>query len=393
MNKNPYRGKRPGFKPRHKNNFKTKTINVSRYINKSITQEDEAPYQSKNSFADFAFSPKIKQILDKIGYKTPSEIQDKTINLSLAGSDVIGLANTGTGKTAAFLLPIIESLSRDKQFGRALILAPTRELAIQINQEFETFTRGQKLFSATLVGGESIGQQIAKIKRGQHVYIGTPGRIKDLIERNVLRLNTVKYFVLDEADRMCDMGFVGDIKTIASSLPADHQTLCFSATMTKQIKSIVQEFMTDPVTVSVIKNETNNHIEQTVEYFNDKDHKFQLLLDHFDRPNVNKTIIFSETKHGAQRLSDKLNNQGLNAEAIHGNKSQSQRRRALGRFKSDKTDILVATDVAARGLDVPAISHVINYDEPRAYDDYVHRIGRTGRAGKEGSAITYVAKK
>ena len=369
---------------------KGQNINTSRYVNKAVEPQAEEPYAPTHSFKDFRLNQRTVTTLDHLGFVKPSEIQDKCISPALDGKDIIGLANTGTGKTAAFLLPIIDKLAANREPVSVLILAPTRELAQQINQEFIRFSAGQKIYSTVVVGGANIKRQIHDIQRGPQVIIGTPGRVKDLINRRVLRLANIKTFVLDEADRMCDMGFERDIRWIASELPADRQTLCYSATMTPSVKSIVEEFMRSPITVSAIKHETNNHIEQNIIQARDKAHKIELLTEMLRQPDFEKVIIFGETKFGMQRLSDALNQSGLSAAAIHGNKSQSQRERALASFKNGEVQVLVATDVAARGLDIPNVSHVINFDQPRVYDDYVHRIGRTGRAGNRGNALTFV---
>ncbi len=371
---------------------KESDIHSSRFINKAVAPVDDVAYVPTHSFHDFGLNPHIVSTLDHIGYKAPSPIQDQTIEPGLAGRDIIGLANTGTGKTAAFLLPIINKLAVTREVQSVIVLAPTRELAQQINDEFRRFSAGQKLYSALIVGGANIGRQIKEVQRGPHLIVGTPGRVNDLIDRGVLRLANCTTFVLDEADRMCDMGFVRDIRKIESELPRTRQTFCFSATMTPDVKTIVEEFMHDPITVSVVKNETNDHIEQDVVRARDKAHKVDLLLELLAKEEFEKTIVFCETKHFAQRLSDRLNKDGFSSEAIHGNKSQSQRDRALRAFKSGTVSILVATDVAARGLDIPNVSHVINFDAPKQYDDYVHRIGRTGRAGKSGTALTFVTE-
>lgn len=372
------------------NRQNNKTIHHSKFINKAVEAQAEAPYEPTHTFHDFGLNKRTVATLDYLGFTSPSPIQDQCIAPALAGRDVIGLANTGTGKTAAFLLPIIEQLNQNPAPMTALILAPTRELAQQIDAEFRRFSAGQKLYSTLVVGGANITRQIQQVKRGPHIVIGTPGRIGDLIERRVLRLQTVSVFVLDEADRMCDMGFVRDIKRIAGELSAKRQTLCFSATMTSDVKAIVEEFMTNPVTISVVKNATNDHIEQDVIHARDKMHKIDILTELLAGPEFEKVIIFGETKYGVQRLSDKLTASELPSAAIHGNKSQSQRERALRQFKNGDVNILVATDVAARGLDIPDVTHVINFDPPKVYEDYVHRIGRTGRAGKAGQALTFV---
>lgn len=371
---------------------KSSTIPAHRYINKAVAAEEEAPYVPTHSFDDFKLNDRTKDTLKYLNFTTPSPIQDQCIEPALEGKDIIGLANTGTGKTAAFLLPIINKIATDRALVSALILAPTRELAQQIDDEFRRFSAGQKLYSTLVVGGMNINRQIQQVKRGPHVIIGTPGRIKDLINRRVLHLQNVTTFVLDEADRMCDMGFVNDIRTIESELAKDRQTFCYSATMTKDVKAIVEEFMHDPVTVSVVRNQTNDHIEQDVVYARDKAHKIELLSELLRQPEFEKVIVFGETKFGVQRLADGLTKDNLPAVAIHGNKSQSQRDRALKSFKKNEVNVLVATDVAARGIDIQDVTHVINFDPPKVYEDYVHRIGRTGRAGKAGKALTFVVK-
>ncbi len=402
MNK-PYRSMRPNYQTRSNNNrpfnrrtsskkYGGKDIHPSKFINKAVALEAETPYQPTHTFHDFGLNPKIVQTLDHIGYQSPSPIQDQTIAPALEGKDIIGLANTGTGKTAAFLLPIIEKTLAKPEIASTLILAPTRELASQIDSEFRRFAAGQRLYSCLVVGGANIQRQIQQIKRGPHVIIGTPGRVKDLIDRNVLRLGAVSSFVLDEADRMCDMGFVNDIRTIEAELPNKHQTFCFSATMTPDVQSIVEQFMVDPVTIQIAKNQTNDHIEQDVIRVRDKQHKIEVLNELLAKPEFEKVIVFGDTKYGVQRLSDSLLANGHTSVAIHGNKSQSQRERALRDFKSGRAMVMVATDVAARGLDIPEVSHVINFDPPKVYADYVHRIGRTGRAGKSGNALTFIAE-
>ena len=380
--------RRTNFAPhrrRTNNTRKPSTIHASRFINKAIDMQEEAPYVPTHTFHDFGLNQRIVSTLDYLEFSKPSPIQDQSIPPALEGKDIIGLANTGTGKTAAFLLPIIQKLSTDRELVSVLILAPTRELAQQIDSEFRRFSGGQKLYSTLVVGGANINRQIQQIKRGPHMIIGTPGRIKDLIDRRVLRLQNVTTFVLDEADRMCDMGFVKDIRTIESELSKERQTFCYSATMT-----LVEEFMHDPVTVSVVKGQTNDHIEQDVVYVRDKLHKVEVLTELLQKPEFEKVIVFGETKYGVQRLADNLSKSDLPAVAIHGNKSQAQRERALKSFKDDRVNVLVATDVAARGIDIQGVSHVINFDPPKVYDDYVHRIGRTGRAGKAGKALTFI---
>lgn len=371
---------------------KKQFINPQRFINLETKEEKVVEYTPIHSFKDFGLNSKLVETVTKLNYETPSAIQDQTIPLAIEGKDIVGLANTGTGKTAAFLLPIIDKLYANRETNSVLIMAPTRELAQQIEAEFRRFTYGMKLYSTLVVGGANMQQQIRSLMRNPHVIIGTPGRMKDLISRKQLHLHNVTTFVLDEADRMLDMGFVNDIREIASELPLKHQTLCFSATITPAVEKIVQDFMSSPVTVSVKTSETNDHIRQDVVVYRDNDHKKDLLLEMLRNDSIEKAIIFGETKFGVQRLSDHLSKDGLSCVAIHGNKSQSQREKALRQFKQPNTKIMVATDVAARGLDIQGVSHVINYDTPQSYEDYVHRIGRTGRAGKTGEAFTFVKK-
>lgn len=383
-------GGRPNYNRKPQQKRGPKELHASKFINRAVERVEEAPYEPTHSFDDFALNTKTKATLAHLGFTAPSAIQDQAIEPALEGRDVIGLANTGTGKTAAFLLPIIEKLSKKPIRNTVLILSPTRELSQQIDDEFKRFAAGQKLYSAVCVGGVNIMKQIRELQRNPHVIIATPGRLKDLIDRRAVVLGEISTFVLDEADRMLDMGFVRDIRAIAEQIPTPRQTHCFSATMTPDVQAIMNELMNDPVVISVRRGETSDHIDQDVVDARDKAHKIELLEELLRQDALEKTIIFCETKFGAQRLSDRLSKDGLPSVAIHGNKSQGQRERALKAFKTDAVNIMVATDVAARGLDIPDVSHVINFDAPKQYEDYVHRIGRTGRAGKTGKAITFV---
>lgn len=366
-------------------------IHPSKFVNKATVVAEETVYEPKNTFRDFAFDGRLQENLDQKGFILPSAIQDQAIGPILEGRDVVGLANTGTGKTAAFLLPIIQKILHNKPVPTVLVMAPTRELAMQIDEEFKIFSRGLRLFSALLVGGTDITRQIRELKRGQHVLIGTPGRLKDLMRRGVLKLDTVEYLVLDEADRMLDMGFVNDIRAIVQMLPAERQSLFFSATITPSIRTLVNEFLKQPLEVSVRTADTSERVDQDVVFVNGKEEKLEKLLELLQRPEFEKTLVFGETKYGVQRLSDHIEKQGISSVAIHGNKSQPQRQRALRAFKNNAAQVMVATDVAARGLDIPNVTHVINFDQPMTYEDYIHRIGRTGRAGATGKALTFVA--
>lgn len=371
---------------------KSSTIHPSKYINKSVEKAAEVAYEPQHTFADFAFGPELKFNIEAKGYVNPSPIQDQAIEPILNGHDVIGLANTGTGKTAAFLLPIIERLRGVSVRPSVLIVSPTRELAQQIDAEFRAFSKGMNLYSTLVVGGMNIDRQIRDLRRRPHVIIGTPGRIIDLLDRRELHCGNMTTLVLDEADRMLDMGFLPPIRRIVAEMPKERQTLFFSATITPEIAAITAQFLDKPVTVSVRTSETSDHVEQDVVEFTSQDHKYDLLIDMLRRDNYDKVLVFCGKKFSAQRLADKLNKTEIAAAAIHGNKSQSQRTRALDAFKSGKVSVLVATDVAARGLDIPNVSHVINFDTPQVYEDYIHRIGRTGRGGARGHAHTFVPK-
>ena len=367
-----------------------KYINPAKFINKATPKADEVPYVSQHKFTDFPFGSQLQHNIAQKGYENTSPIQDQAIPHVLEGKDMIGIANTGTGKTAAFLLPIIEHMTGVSLRPSVLIVAPTRELAQQIDEEFRAFSRGLGLYSAIVVGGVPVDRQIRELKRRPHFIIGTPGRLKDLMTRKIVQLENVTTLVLDEADRMLDMGFLPDIRAIVNQTPEDRQTLLFSATMTPEISAIIKNFTKDPVTVSVCTAETNEHIEQNVIEARDKTEKLELLTDMLRQAEFEKVLVFGETKFGVQRLSDHLDNSGISSIAIHGNKNQSQRARALKQFKDGRVKVMVATDVAARGLDIPNVSHVINFDTPQTYEDYVHRIGRTGRGGASGNALTFI---
>lgn len=392
---------RPGGQRRRYNNGggnhggrgpRTSYINPQKFVNKATPPKEQVTFEPTNKFEDFGLLEGLQANLKAHGYELPTAVQDQAIPLVMSGKDVIGLANTGTGKTAAFMLPIIQRLKTCDFKEIALVLAPTRELAQQIDAEFKQFARGGGLNSAVCVGGMNIAQQIKDIKHGARVIIGTPGRLKDLITRGVLKLDTCSVVVLDEADHMLDMGFIEDINFIINTLPEQRQSLCFSATVNPQIQRLMDNMLKDPATVSVRTRETNEHIEQDIIKAESKDEKIKILREMLAKPEFEKVLIFGETKHGVQKLADNLKINGIAAEAIHGNKSQPQRQRALRAFKDNYVDVLVATDVAARGIDIPNVSHVINFDQPANYNDYIHRIGRTGRAGRSGVALTFVSR-
>lgn len=361
-----------------------------KFINKAVSRQDEEVYEAAHAFRDFPFNADLQHNIEAKGYTTPSPIQDQAIPHIIEGRDVIGLANTGTGKTAAFLLPLINKMTGINTRPFVIVITPTRELAQQIEAEFRIFSRGLNLYSTLVVGGLNIDRQVRDLRRRPHVIIGTPGRMIDLLERRELHLRDAGVLVLDEADRMLDMGFLPNIRQLVSEMPKDRQTLFFSATITPEIASLTSQFLKDPVTISVRTTETSDHVEQDVITFTDKEDKYNQLEALLRQEKYEKVLVFCDMKFGAQRLADRLNQTEIAATAIHGNKSQSQRQRALDAFKSGKVSVLVATDVAARGLDIPNVTHVINFDTPQSYDDYVHRIGRTGRAGARGHAHTFV---
>lgn len=380
---------RPGGHGGQRRNIGKQSIHPSKFINKASTYEENV-YEPTHRFAEFPFGAELQHNIAKKGFDLPSAIQDQAIPLIIEGRDVIGLANTGTGKTAAFLLPIIERQRGIMLRPSVLIVTPTRELAQQIVEEFEDFARGLQLEATLVVGGVNIDRQIRALRRRPHFIIGTPGRLKDLIQRRELQLKNMTTLVLDEADRMLDMGFLPDIRQIVSSMPQERQTLFFSATMTADIQALTSQFLQNPATVQVRTGETSSHVEQDVIEARDKMHKIELLENLLKKDEYQKVLVFGETKYGVQRLSDQLHKNGIPSIAIHGNKNQSQRQKALQQFKDEKVKVLVATDVAARGLDIPNVTHVINFDTPKTYEDYVHRIGRTGRGGASGRAHTFI---
>ncbi len=369
--------------------FSGSYIDPSKFINKAVVTEIIEKFIPEHTFADFAIDERLKDTIIKKGYVLPTPIQDKAIPHVLLGQDVVGIANTGTGKTAAFLIPLIHKvLTHPKE--NVLIVVPTRELALQIEAELAGFITGMKLYSVSVVGGSPIGRQIRSLQYRNEFVIGTPGRIKDLIERKVLNLSFFNTVVLDEADRMLDMGFINDMRLMMSHMPKNRHTLFFSATLSREIEVLIKEFLTNPVSISVKTRDTSKNVDQDVVRVRPGENKLDVLHSMLIQPDFNKVLIFGRTKMGVERLTSLLNERGFKAESIHGNKNQSGRERALEKFKKNHAQILVATDVAARGLDISDISHVINFDIPGTYEDYVHRIGRTGRAGKKGKAYTFI---
>lgn len=367
----------------------TNTIHPSLFVCKADPIIESAPYVPIHKFADFKIDTIIKNNISKKGYITPTPIQDSAIPFVLNGRDVVGVANTGTGKTAAFLVPLLDKILKNPR-EKVLIIVPTRELAMQINKEFVEFRGHLKIFSVCCVGGIGIYGQISDLRRSNNFVIGTPGRLKDLVERRSLNLSEFKTLVLDEADRMLDMGFIDDMRFLMSGMASNRQTLFFSATITNEIDKLIREFLNNPEKISVKTGATARNVEQDVVRVRVGENKIDSLQCLLTKKEFSKVLIFGRTKNGVERLCQTLVKKGFRAESIHGDKRQSKRQSALKSFRDNRSQILVATDVAARGLDIPNVTHVINYDLPATYEDYVHRIGRTGRADQVGTALTFV---
>ena len=371
--------------------FSKQNIHPDRFIKRAVVKEAEEVYTPTHAFADFAMHELLKKNIAIKGYVTPSPIQDKAIPHGLEGKDVLGIANTGTGKTAAFALPALHRLL-EHPGSRVLIIAPTRELAEQIEDECRSFAKNSGLFGVLLIGGSSMTNQLRDLKKKPEIVIGTPGRIKDHVERGTLSLSTFNMVVLDEVDRMVDMGFIADIRYILDGIPEQRQSLFFSATIEPKIASLIHTFLKDPITISVRTSETSDNVEQDVVYYSGRDDRIEKLHDVLNKASDGKVLIFDETKYGVERLGNELVQRGFKADALHGGKTQGQRQRALKRFRNNEITILVATDVAARGIDVADITHVINYATPNSFEDYTHRIGRAGRAGRSGLALTFISR-
>ena len=382
--------KRYGKRTAAKQNKSQTSLDFSKYINEGTEATEPTPYTNSFLFSDFGLAPSLRKLIEDKGYRTPSEIQDKSIIPIMEGSDLVGIAGTGTGKTAAFLIPIIQQLIEKDQANHALIITPTRELANQINDEFRSLTKGLNLFSTCLIGGSSVSEGLKSLKRKNHLIVGTPGRLQDMAKQGALHDGAFKVLVLDEFDRMLDMGFSKEILHINSEMVKKEQTLLFSATLDPSQKRLVEEITTKAVRVqSAHTTQGGKSIHQQVIRSNGQD-KFTLVKNILSDPISTKTILFCETKRHTEKMLKMLTKEQFKADAIHGNKSQRSREIALSRFRKGQINILVATDVVARGIDVSDVELVINYQPPRNYADYVHRIGRTGRAGKKGRAITLI---
>jgi superfamily II DNA/RNA helicase len=364
-------------------------LDTSRFVNKAKEFAKPIVYVPKHEFTGFGFSADVEKNVVGRGYKTPTPIQDQAIPHILLGTDVIGIANTGTGKTAAFLLPLIEKIVKARN-EKVIIIVPTRELALQIDMELRLFVKGMGIPSVTCIGGSNIREQMRALRSRFNFVTGTPGRLKDLMERKCLHMEEFKTVVLDEADRMLDMGFITDIKFLLKGMPYERHSLFFSATFSSEIEKLVGGFLKDPIKIYTKTGDTAASVDQDIVRVASREKKIEVLHDMLSHKDFEKVLIFGQTKWGVEKLSNELVKRGFKSASIHGNKTQGQRKMALGLFKENKVNILVATDVASRGLDIDDVSHVINYDLPATYEDYTHRVGRTGRAGKKGKAITFV---
>lgn len=349
---------------------------------------EEIAYTPVHSFADFKFPEALQKNIVAKGYLDPTPIQDQAITHIQSGKDIVGIAQTGTGKTAAFLLPLLEKMLNNPT-QKAVILVPTRELAVQIYEEGRSFAKGLGIKAALIVGGLNMHSQVRALHNNPQVIIATPGRLKELQQKQYLHLDEYSTVVLDEVDRMLDMGFIRDIRFLISLFPAIRQTLFFSATMPDDIRELIRSFVTEPVTVKIQATRSSDRVHQDVVYTQGKG-KISVLHDLLLKADFKKVLLFGRTKHGIEKLSRELETRGFAVAAIHGNKRQSQRIRAINEFKDGRVQVLLATDVASRGLDIANVSHVINYDIPESYEDYIHRIGRTGRADSFGYALTFL---
>ena len=372
----------------------TCTLSVS-LLGRGVTYNlDEKEKQYMVNFVGLELAQPILRAIEDEGYTTPTPIQEKSIPPLLEGRDLLGIAQTGTGKTAAFALPLLQRLARNQtkaapRCPRALILAPTRELASQIADSLRIYGRHLRLRSGVVFGGTSARPQIKVLARGVDILVTTPGRLLDLMNRRHLSLDAVEVFVLDEADRMLDMGFIHDVKKIAAAVPKRRQTALFSATMPKSVQGLAAGLLIEPVLVEAAPTATTvEKVDQRI-FFVPKDRKRALLSTLLKNKDIERVLIFTRTKHGADRVAKHLNRSGIQSDEIHGNKAQNARERALGAFRSGNIRALVATDIAARGIDVDGVSHVINFDLPADPESYVHRIGRTARAGASGVAISF----
>lgn len=382
---NRFRPRRAGA--RRQGGFRIKTFDPSHVVNNAPVFKQEK-YEPKHTFSDFAISENLKVSINRRGFTIPTPIQDQAIPEILKNRDVVGIANTGTGKTAAFLIPLINKVMLNRG-QRVLIITPTRELAVQIENELTLFTRNLGIYSTVCIGGVSINAQIHRLQRKPQFVIGTPGRLLDLNNQRRLDFGQFGSVVLDEVDRMLDMGFIRDVQKIISQLPHHRHSLFFSATVGSSVMNVMKQFTLKPVTISVKSQNSTINVDQEIIRVNGRT-KLEVLQELLDQREFEKVLVFGRTKRGADKLARDLARTGFRVSTIHGNKTQNQRQKSLELFRQGRVNILIATDVVARGIDVDNITHVINYELPETYDHYLHRIGRTGRAGKKGKALTFV---
>ncbi|CAZ95123.1 DEAD/DEAH box helicase [Zobellia galactanivorans] len=380
--KNKFRTKTSGRRP-------ASTLNPELLVKKS-TGVLVTPFESERSFDQLELNSTLLKNIEGKGYKSPTEIQEKCIDPLMSGKDLIGIAATGTGKTAAFLIPIVQQMLASKDT-TGLVVVPTRELAQQVYSEFKSLTKGTALSAACFIGGTSVNKDSSLARRNPSLIVGTPGRLNDLIDRKALNTQARSVLVLDEFDRMLDMGFIKDIRKIVSGMHGRRQTMLFSATVDPSQERVINEIIGDPLRISVSSGtKSSDNVDQSIIRVGRDENKFEVLFNLVNAPAFEKVLLFAETKRGVDKLSKQLMQSGIRSDVIHGNKSQNYRSRAIELFKSGKTKILVATDVAARGIDIKGVTHVINYQLPQTMDSYIHRIGRTGRAESTGTAYTFV---
>ncbi len=364
-------------------------IDPKNLVKKAIKTEEEK-FVSTITFQEFSLHTLLSKNIKSKGYKSPTEIQERSIPTLISGSDLIGIAATGTGKTGAFLIPIIQQMLENENT-RALVVVPTRELAEQVQEEFRSLTKGSGLNSSCFIGGTNVGRDLSEARRKNRFIVATPGRLNDLINRGAMKLSSTHILVLDEFDRMLDMGFIGDVRNIATTMSQRTQTILFSATVDKSQETLIREFVSSPVKINVNTGaNSSDNVHQDIIKVKSSENKFDVLIELLKGDSFEKVILFAETKRSADKIGLQLKRSGMRSDVIHGDKSQNYRSNAIKLFKSGKTKILVATDVASRGIDVDNVTHVVNYELPRTMDSYIHRIGRTGRAGKVGMAYTFV---
>ncbi len=391
-NKGGYRPQRRYYGSRNRGSRfsqRSSTISIDKLIAKAVDTETVSMFVDDYNYSQFDIHTILKNNIYSKGYSNPTKIQYQAIPEILKGKDILGIASTGSGKTAAFLIPMINKLMKNRN-DKCLIVEPTRELAIQIQDEFRSLSRNTGLKSVLIMGGNSMKTQINVLRTDPEFVICTPGRLKDLTERGYLDLSYINNVVLDEVDRMLDMGFIADIRFIIQKLNKDRQSLFFSATMDRKSEEIANTLLLNPIKVEVEVQGPGKNVDQDVVRLEKDQNKGDVLLELLTHEELKKVLIFTSTKREADRLCKRLLEKHIYVEALHGDKRQNQRTKIIDKFKKGFIDVLIATDVASRGLDVNNISHVINYDMPQTYDDYIHRIGRTGRAGKKGFALTFV---